>query len=302
MPEHELVGSSVFDRSGYLLGKVVDIQPQPSGNFSMVVKLAGAGYNGDEITISNHSLKDIDTRQKVMHVNFEHQQVMSAVGQGIKLLEERLVVNRKRSKVGEISVRKVVETEMVQVPVRREKLVIEKIGENVPLVEVGLSETHISGDGVAQESFNGAARGTTGPVSSAGNGAESGSAAVSSAVSSAVSVSPRGAQAQVQEQPSAGPRANGEFATLREALTFLDAIARLPEHRCRQIQVTLFLRQISRMEATLHQFESPDTAIQVLSALESALYERCSSVRLDLLLADASMLQTYQNWFTQSRV
>lgn len=288
MPEHQLVGSSVFDRSGYLLGKVVDIQQQPSGNFSMVVKLAGSGLNGDEITISNHSLKDIDTQQKTMHVNFDHQQVMSAVGQGIQLLEERLVVNRKRNKVGEISVRKVIETEMVQVPVRREKLVIEKIGESEPLVEVGLGETRITGNGIVEGYFNEADNGAAGVT----NGVSLGSPAAAQMATQPLS----------QVQPQAGPTASGEFSTLREALTFLDAIARLPEHRCRQIQVTLFLRQISRMETTLHQFESPDTAIQVLSALESALYERCSSVRLDLLLADPSMIQTYQSWFTQTRV
>ncbi|HEY9737120.1 MAG TPA: DUF2382 domain-containing protein, partial [Trichocoleus sp.] len=204
------------------------------------------------------------------------------------LLEERLVVNRKRNKVGEISVRKVIETEMVQVPVRREKLVIEKIGESEPLVEVGLGETRITGNGIVEGYFNEADNGAAGVT----NGVSLGSPAAAQMAT----------QPSSHVQPQAGPTASGEFSTLREALTFLDAIARLPEHRCRQIQVTLFLRQISRMETTLHQFESPDTAIQVLSALESALYERCSSVRLDLLLADPSMIQTYQSWFTQTRV
>ncbi|MBD3881986.1 PRC-barrel domain-containing protein [Phormidium tenue FACHB-886] len=45
----------------------------------------------------------------------------------IQLLEERLVVNRLRRKVGEITVRKAIETRMIQVPVRREKLIIEQV-------------------------------------------------------------------------------------------------------------------------------------------------------------------------------
>lgn len=46
----------------------------------------------------------------------------------IKLLEERLVVNRQRRKVGEVILRKEIVTEMVQIPVRREVLVVEQAG------------------------------------------------------------------------------------------------------------------------------------------------------------------------------
>lgn len=46
----------------------------------------------------------------------------------IQLLEERLVVNRgNRRKLGEIAVRKEIETRMVQVPVRYEKLIVEQV-------------------------------------------------------------------------------------------------------------------------------------------------------------------------------
>lgn len=59
----------------------------------------------------------------------------------IPLLEERLVVRRQRHKVGEIIVRKVVETRMIQVPIRRERLVIEQISpERRELASIDLSE------------------------------------------------------------------------------------------------------------------------------------------------------------------
>ncbi len=48
--------------------------------------------------------------------------------ESIKLLEERLVVNRQRRKVGEVILRKEIVTEMVQIPVRREVLVVEQAG------------------------------------------------------------------------------------------------------------------------------------------------------------------------------
>ena len=64
----------------------------------------------------------------------------------LRLLEEKLVVNRTKHKVGEVIVRKEVETRMVQVPVRSEKLIVEQVGaENKPLAEIKLSEGMVSG-------------------------------------------------------------------------------------------------------------------------------------------------------------
>jgi Domain of unknown function (DUF2382) len=45
----------------------------------------------------------------------------------IQLLEERLVVNRVKHKVGEVTVRKEIETRIIEVPVRREKLIVEQV-------------------------------------------------------------------------------------------------------------------------------------------------------------------------------
>lgn len=59
----------------------------------------------------------------------------------IRLLGERVVVERSKRKVGEVIVRKEVETRMVQVPVRYEKLIIEQVGsEPKQLAEIILGE------------------------------------------------------------------------------------------------------------------------------------------------------------------
>ncbi|MBN3926622.1 MAG: DUF2382 domain-containing protein [Nostoc sp. NMS4] len=64
----------------------------------------------------------------------------------IRLLEERLVVENSKRKVGEVIVRKVIETRMVQVPVRREKLIVEQISpEHKQLAEIDLGQGEISG-------------------------------------------------------------------------------------------------------------------------------------------------------------
>ena len=65
----------------------------------------------------------------------------------IRLLEEKLVVNRSKRKIGEVVVRKEVETRIVEVPVQQEKLIIEQVGaeETQQLAEIDLGETKITG-------------------------------------------------------------------------------------------------------------------------------------------------------------
>ncbi|BAY73888.1 hypothetical protein NIES25_02960 [Nostoc linckia NIES-25] len=64
----------------------------------------------------------------------------------IRLLEERLVVESNKHRIGEVVVRKEIETRMVQVPVRREKLIVEQVSpEHKQLAEIDLSGGEISG-------------------------------------------------------------------------------------------------------------------------------------------------------------
>ena len=64
----------------------------------------------------------------------------------ISLLEEKLLVNRSKKKIGEVVIRKETETKMVHIPVRCEKLIIEKAGVTTEhLAEVNLSEEEVNG-------------------------------------------------------------------------------------------------------------------------------------------------------------
>ncbi|WP_414563793.1 MULTISPECIES: DUF2382 domain-containing protein [unclassified Anabaena] len=64
----------------------------------------------------------------------------------IRLIEERLIADSHRRKLGEVIIRKEIETRMVQVPVRREKLIVEQVGaEHKQLAEIDLSQGEISG-------------------------------------------------------------------------------------------------------------------------------------------------------------
>lgn len=149
MSQQHLINSDVFDRSGYLIGNVVSVQPSTATDFSLIVQLLGRAGGTDQVTIPSTSITTIDSEKKTIYVDRDQREFTPNAGQKIQLVEERLVVNRKRVKVGEVSVRRVVETEMVEIPVRREKLVIENIGSNTPPVEVSLGETQIQGHQIA---------------------------------------------------------------------------------------------------------------------------------------------------------
>jgi len=64
----------------------------------------------------------------------------------IQLLEERLKVNLRKRKVGEVIIRKEIETEVVEVPLRREKLIVEQVSpERKQLANFSLSSPVIDG-------------------------------------------------------------------------------------------------------------------------------------------------------------
>jgi hypothetical protein len=64
----------------------------------------------------------------------------------ISLLEEKLIVKRQKQKVGEVIVRKEIETRMIHLPIRREKLIIEKAGITTEqLAEINLGEEKVNG-------------------------------------------------------------------------------------------------------------------------------------------------------------
>jgi hypothetical protein len=78
--------------------------------------------------------------------NDKRAEINSAEFYQISLLEEKLQVVRRKEKVGEVVIRKQVETRMVSIPLRREKLIVERVGENPEqLTEVIIAEETVNG-------------------------------------------------------------------------------------------------------------------------------------------------------------
>jgi stress response protein YsnF/sporulation protein YlmC with PRC-barrel domain len=128
----------------------------------------------------------------------------------VSLLEERLVVNPKRRKLGEVIVRKEIETQMVEVPVRREKLIIERTGDEPErLAEIDLGQGEIAG-----LEIQGTGLGDT-----------------------------------------TQPTVRGEFTSPKVASQLLDAIAKLHHHGCQSIRIELVLRDTKLQDTYQEWFE-----------------------------------------------
>jgi sporulation protein YlmC with PRC-barrel domain len=131
------------------------------------------------------------------------QDVQQAQGEEevFRLLEERLVVDSSKRKVGEVIVRKEIETRMVTIPVRRERLIVEQVSpERKELANIDLGEQVESDKPSLPET----------PLSTSFEDNLDGTLTVS-----------------------------GEFSSPKVASLLLNAIALERNHGCRRIRVTI---------------------------------------------------------------
>ncbi|PMB09296.1 hypothetical protein CEN48_22760 [Fischerella thermalis CCMEE 5282] len=99
----------------------------------------------------NHNNLDTSNIDPISHTAQDLNLEQKTEEEIIRLLSERLIVNRSKRKVGDVIVRKEIETRMVQVPVRHEKLIVEQASpENKLLAEIDLNQGEISGVELSQ--------------------------------------------------------------------------------------------------------------------------------------------------------
>ncbi len=94
--------------------------------------------------MSNLTDGDLQIKNQEIVKNQEESDIVDQ--EVIRLLEERLVINRSKRKVGEVIVRKEIETRIVQVPIQWEKLIVEQVGDDPKvLAEIDLGQGQITG-------------------------------------------------------------------------------------------------------------------------------------------------------------
>ena len=88
----------------------------------------------------------LDNKQSINPIPIDDTELDRLREYNISLLEEKLVVKRQKHKLGEVVVRKEVETRTIHIPIRREKLIVEKVGATTEhLTEVNLGEEQVNG-------------------------------------------------------------------------------------------------------------------------------------------------------------
>ncbi|MBW4591664.1 MAG: DUF2382 domain-containing protein [Brasilonema angustatum HA4187-MV1] len=148
---------------------------------------------------------------------------VSSVEDVIRLLGERLIIERTKRKVGEVIVRKEIETQIVQVPIRREKLIVEQISpEYKQLAQIDLGEEAISGVDLIQ--------GET-------------SASTTTHLDDAVSVNSEVSSPKISTTAHLddGLTVSGEFSSPKIASLLLNAIALERNHGCKAVRVTVIV-------------------------------------------------------------
>lgn len=134
----------------------------------------------------------------------------------IRLLEERLVVDMTKRKVGEVIVRKEVETRIVEVPVQYEKLIVEQVSpERKQLAEIELGHQEIPG------------------------------IEISEVTSHKTEVATKDTELTV----------SGEFPSPKAASLLLDAIAMQRRHGCKKVRVEIVLEDAEHLDTYQKWFE-----------------------------------------------
>ncbi len=192
--------------------------------------------DSDRIDVTSTANEDLDLQSTpVFETNNMQNEVQSGINLEpsqqqvvldediIRLLEERVVVERGKRKIGEVIVRKEVGTRMVQVPVRYEKLIIEEVGsEPRQLAEIDLSLAPVSQDDLPDTAVT-----TTKTISSDEQSVTAITEDKNTSLNGELTVS-------------------GKFSSPKIASLILNAIAMERRHGCKQIRVEIVVEDEER--------------------------------------------------------
>lgn len=167
--DKQLISYKVLDRQGNSRATVTDVYYTSDRSPYLLIKLLQNDVQLSLRRLTGNHIRQIDLERQLILSDLSDEQILalplyqpvpplseteqdiiasSKVKESLKipLIEEQLKVNRHKRKLGEVVFRKKIETRMIQVPVRREKLIVERIGENPEkIAEVLIGETKLNG-------------------------------------------------------------------------------------------------------------------------------------------------------------
>lgn len=165
----QLISYRVLDRLGNVRATVTDVDYTSEGTQYLLIKLLGENAQLSLHRLTSDRIRQLDIGNRTMVSDLDYEQILELPlyqpvppfsetdkellasskvkeSQQISLLEEKLKINRHKRKVGEVIVRKQIETYTIQVPMRREKLIVERVGQNPEqIAEVVVGESKVNG-------------------------------------------------------------------------------------------------------------------------------------------------------------
>ncbi|MBE9177211.1 DUF2382 domain-containing protein [Oculatella sp. LEGE 06141] len=157
--------------------------------------------------------------------------------QVIRLLEEKLDITHKKRKAGEVVIRKTVETRIVEVPVRWEKLVIEQVGdEHKQLAEVDLGQGAVLGVELVQPRDAAHHPSVTGEFVSL-----EAARSILEAIAGTIRHRCKLIKVDVFLRYWDTQKTHMEFTSPRVGSHVLEAIAKSMDHRCTQVNIEVLL-------------------------------------------------------------
>lgn len=167
--DKQLISYQVLDRQGNLRATVTDVDYTSDRSQYLLIKLLESDAQLSLRRLTSNQIEQLNSANKTILSNLTYEQILalplyqpvpplseteqellatSKIKESVQisLFEEKLKVNRRKRKVGEVVVRKKIETRMIQVPIRTEKLIVERVGEGSgQIAEVVIGESKING-------------------------------------------------------------------------------------------------------------------------------------------------------------
>lgn len=234
---------TVLDRQGELIGEVKDLILDTNSQLNLVVSRLASHQSSRLLLLISKLIQKIEPQNQAIFLDMDKAEMENipeyepektqfsdlkvqnelipptidanfkvTEEEIIQLLEERLVIEQNKRKIGEVIIRKEIETKIVQVPVRREKLIVEQVSpEHKQLAEIDLGQGEISGIELI-----------------------AGKAAALGLAETAVS--------------SSELTVKGEFNSPKIASLLLNAIAIERRHACKKVRVQIVVEDVERQK------------------------------------------------------
>jgi uncharacterized protein (TIGR02271 family) len=303
----------LYDPSNYKAIESASSSPQSASTQTNPTN-SGEMRNVDKIQHSNTPSLPRETPEYGTNLsNVESDDTPEVVEEKIiPLLEERLLVNRSKRKIGEIIVRKAIETKIIEVPIQSEKLIIDKFGtdsqqpvdvEHLPVEEVSQDRvTDVSGRS---------------PTLPANQESIPSSDEITEVVEEEI--------VRLLEERLMINRSKWKVGEVVVRKEVANKIVQVPIRREKIIieQVSPEPKQIAEIDLgkgeitgversnapssdtpynVVGEFVSPKAVSNLLNAIALQRYHGCAKVRVELVVEDPELRETYQNMFDRCSI